>query len=201
MAGGPGGTGGGIQSESLAWAIIMSAFAGLSPNCWASCYWQFNLGVFSSVWWYFIRVCQIHSYSTRSQRLNHSLGKGMTQERLEELLPWKTGWWRLGHSKQIYRQVLELTTISSQSTKKVLWLVIPYLSSSLGALRVCSHNFIWVFTLFDRYPFSLLELSSARFSHSPWETWLAVNGGLSLPAWFSLLALACNSIPNGQLLS
>jgi hypothetical protein len=32
MAGGPGGTGGGIQSESLAWAIIMSAFAGASPS-------------------------------------------------------------------------------------------------------------------------------------------------------------------------
>lgn len=30
MAGGPGGTGAGIQSESLAWAIIMSAFAGVS---------------------------------------------------------------------------------------------------------------------------------------------------------------------------
>ena len=31
MAGGPGGTGAGIQSESLAWAIIMSAFAGACP--------------------------------------------------------------------------------------------------------------------------------------------------------------------------
>ena len=33
MAGGPGGTGAGIQSESLAWAIIMSAFAGASLSC------------------------------------------------------------------------------------------------------------------------------------------------------------------------
>ena len=32
MVGGPGGTGDGIHSESLAWAIIMSAFAGASPS-------------------------------------------------------------------------------------------------------------------------------------------------------------------------
>jgi len=32
MAGGPGGTGDGIKSESLVWAIIMSAFAGASPS-------------------------------------------------------------------------------------------------------------------------------------------------------------------------
>jgi hypothetical protein len=35
---------------------------------------------------------------------------------------------------------------------------------------------------FDRYPFSLLELSLARFWLSQWETWLAVNGELSLHA-------------------
>jgi len=29
MAGGPGGTGGGVETSSLLWAIIMSAFAGL----------------------------------------------------------------------------------------------------------------------------------------------------------------------------
>ena len=69
--------------------------------------------------------------------------------------------------------------------------------SSLGALR----PMIWVFTLLVRYPFSPLELSLARFPRSLWETWLAVNGGLSHHAWFSVLALACNSIPIGQPLS
>ena len=36
--------------------------------------------------------------------------------------------------------------------------------------------------LLDRYPFSLLGPSLGRFSRSQWETWLAVNGGLSYRA-------------------
>ena len=55
MGGGPGGSGGGIQSESLLWAIIMSAFAGASPSQRAK--QAINPGAFR-VRWYPIRVCQ-----------------------------------------------------------------------------------------------------------------------------------------------
>ena len=42
MAGGPGGTGDGIQSESLLWAIIMSAFAGASSQYTTLLVWKTN---------------------------------------------------------------------------------------------------------------------------------------------------------------
>ena len=73
MAGGPGGTGGGVQSESLAWAIIMSAFAGASPQSLAVSLLEGKL-----TWAVFQRSVvsysglSIHaSCSTRSQCLNH----------------------------------------------------------------------------------------------------------------------------------
>ena len=59
----------------------------------------------------------------------------------------------------------------------------------------------WFHALFDRYPFSRPELSLVRFSRSLWVTLSVVNGGLSHHALFSVLALVCNSIPVGQLLS
>ena len=57
MAGGPGGTGDGIQSDSLVWAIIMSAFAGESPQLMSELVGRLTWAP-SSVRWYPIRVCQ-----------------------------------------------------------------------------------------------------------------------------------------------
>lgn len=79
---------------------------------------------FSRVRWYPIWVCQFIPYPL-TKCWNHTLGIGMTQGQLEESSPWKIGWWRLGHSNKIYPQVLELPTITSQLTAKVLWLVHP----------------------------------------------------------------------------
>jgi hypothetical protein len=56
MAGGPGGTGAGIQSESLAWAIIMSAFAGACPSFFCAGWQIFK--ILSSVRRYSFRVCR-----------------------------------------------------------------------------------------------------------------------------------------------
>ena len=72
MVGGPGGTGAGIQSESILWTIIMSAFAGAS-SCQLVSYLADQLWRFSRVWWYPIRVCQSQGYFTRSQSLNYTL--------------------------------------------------------------------------------------------------------------------------------
>ena len=89
MAGGPGGTGDGIQSESLAWAIIMSAFAGtLSRCCLANSLIPFPTQ--RSVASYLGLL--IHTVFTPLTTLIIS-GKiiGMIQEQLEESLPWEIG--------------------------------------------------------------------------------------------------------------
>ena len=54
-------------------------------------------------------------------------------------------------------------------------LVVSYLDLRL----LPHHDFIRVLAFFDRYPFSLPELSLARFSPFLWETWSGVNGVLS----------------------
>ena len=68
MAGGAGGTGEGISTASLAWSIIMASFAAFGGILFGS------VSATSSC------LCCILIFSA-----------DMTQERLEVLLPWKTG--------------------------------------------------------------------------------------------------------------
>lgn len=42
MGGGPGGTGAGVNSGSLAWAIVMSAFAGMYPESFNPLFFSFS---------------------------------------------------------------------------------------------------------------------------------------------------------------
>ena len=53
---------------------------------------KIELCAFSRVRWYPIWVCQTIAALHAQKVLNHTLGIGMTQEQLEESLPWKIGW-------------------------------------------------------------------------------------------------------------
>ena len=95
MAGGPGGTGDGIQSESLLWAIIMSAFAGASSQYTTLLVWKTNSSGFFYLLLAFggILFGYVNPIIASAQLPPSESGEiGMIQERLEESLQWKIGW-------------------------------------------------------------------------------------------------------------